>query len=117
MKILLVGSFLHPMYAPAFKIGFKKMGHDVRCIKYEDYLYGGGLVGNFFTRLQNRYHLGYKVWKYNLDIINAVHAYHPDLVFLYRCHNVWGSTAKKIKSKNIILFTYHNDDPFSGIPS
>ena len=38
MRILLVGSFVHPMYAPAFESGFKALGHEVICVKYDDCL-------------------------------------------------------------------------------
>lgn len=36
MKILLVGSFEHPMYAPAFESGFKALGNEVVTVKYDD---------------------------------------------------------------------------------
>ena len=42
MKILLVGSFEHPMYAPAFESGFKALGNEVVTVKYDDYLYFRG---------------------------------------------------------------------------
>lgn len=34
MKILLVGSFEHPMYAPAFESGFKALGNEMVTVKY-----------------------------------------------------------------------------------
>lgn len=117
MKILLVGAFEHPMYAPAFESGFKALGHEVVTIKYNDYLYGNGLVGSFLTRVQNRFHYGYKLIDYNKDIIQMAEEMKADFVFLYRCYNVWTSTVKKLKEKSIFVFTYNNDDPFSGIPS
>ena len=40
MKILLVGSFTHPMYAPAFESGFRALGHEVITVNYDEYLYG-----------------------------------------------------------------------------
>ena len=44
MKILLVGSFKHPMYAPAFESGFRSLGHEVITVNYDEYLYGNVLV-------------------------------------------------------------------------
>lgn len=117
MKILLVGSFQHPMYAPAFESGFKQLGHEVISIKYEDYLYGKGLVNSFMTRVQNRFHIGYKLWAYNKDIINKAKSLNADFVFLYRCYSIWPSTVRILKSNGFFVFTYNNDDPFSGIPS
>lgn len=117
MKILLVGSFVHPMYAPAFESGFKSLGHDVRTIKYEDYQYGVNFIGKFMTRVQNRFHYGVKLGKYNKDIIREADSFAPDFIFLYRCYNIWSSTIKELKRKGNFIFTYNNDDPFSGIPS
>ena len=75
MKILLVGSFIHPMYAPAFELGFKKLGHEVRTIKYEDFLYGKGQVGQLMARLQNRLHIGLKLSAYNKTIIREANSF------------------------------------------
>ena len=117
MKILLVGSFIHPMYAPAFELGFKKLGHEVRTIKYEDFLYGKGQVGQLMTRLQNRLHIGLKLSAYNKTIIREANSFHPDFIFLYRCYNVWRGTVKRLKKECYFIFTYNNDDPFSGVPN
>lgn len=81
MKILLVGSFNHPMYAPAFETGFKALGHDVVSIDYEKYLYGEGKLNSILTRIQNRLHLGFKLFDYNRDIIKLAKKQKPDFVF------------------------------------
>lgn len=117
MNILLVGDFTYRIYAPAFEIGFIKLGHNVYTIKYNDYLYGNSKLGVFISRIQNRYHYGVKMFAYNRDIIKAVENNKIDFVFLYRCYHVWPSTIKKIQKKGCFIFTYNNDDPFSGVPS
>lgn len=117
MKILLVGSFEHPMYAPAFESGFKALGHEVVSIKYNEYLYGSGKVNSFLTRVQSRFHYGYKLVAYNNIILAKADSHNPDFVFLYRCYNIWPSTVKKLKEKGFFIFTYNNDDPFSGTPN
>ena len=117
MKILLVGSFLHPMYAPAFENGFKELGHNVRTIRYEDFLYGEGVLGRSLSRVQNRFHIGYKLIEYNNNILKEAESFKPDFIFLYRCYNIWRRTAKQLKKKDQFVITYNNDDPFSGIPS
>lgn len=117
MKILLVGAFEHPMYAPAFESGFISLGHEVVSIKYEDYLYGSGVISQLMTRVQNRFHIGYKLCAYNNDIVKRAESLNADFVFLYRCYRIWPSTVKKLKEKGFFVFTYNNDDPFSGTPN
>ena len=117
MKILLIGSFLHPMYAPAFETGFKELGHDVKVIKYEDFQYGSGVMGSLLLRLQSRFHIGYKLLAYNRKIIEEAEEFCPDFIFLYRCYNIWSKTVRNLKEKGNIIFTYNNDDPFSGTPN
>ncbi len=116
MRILLVGSFEHPMYAPAFESGFSALGHDVEVVKYEDYLYGFGGIGVLLTKIQNRLHIGLKLKHYNKEILMKVQKNKPDFVFLYRCYNIWPKTIEKIKHLNCCVITYNNDDPFSGTP-
>lgn len=116
MRILLVGSFNHPMYAPAFESGFKKLGHDVVSIDYQKYLYGNGRIGQFATKVQSRFHIGYKLKDYNNDILKEAESFNPDFIFLYRCYNIWPRTIKKLKTNGKFVITYNNDDPFSGIP-
>ena len=117
MKILLVGSFEHPMYAPAFESGFKALGNEVVTVKYDDYLYGSGTINALLTRVQNRIHIGYRLSAYNNDIIKKAEALKADFVFLYRCYCIWPSTVKTLKKKGFFVFTYNNDDPFSGTPN
>lgn len=117
MKVLLIGSFEYTIYAPAFESGFKALGHEVISIDYRNYLYGGDKIGSFLTRVQNRYHVGYKMKKYNRDIEEIACETNPDFIFLYRCYHIWPSTIRRLKKKGFFIFTYNNDDPFSGCPS
>ena len=117
MKTLLIGTFEHPIYAPAFEEGFASLGDIVKTVRYEDYLYGDGFVGTILCRIQNRFHFGYKLLLYNRAIIDAANDFHPDFIFLYRCYNIWPSTIRKLKSQGNVIVTYNNDDPFSGVPS
>lgn len=117
MKILLVGSFGQPMYAPAFLSGFKSLGHEVKIVDYDDYLYNDSCIKYIFSRLQTRYHYGLKLYSYNHDILKMAEKLSPDFIFLYRCYNIWPSTIKKLKAMGNFIFTYNNDDPFKTIPS
>ena len=117
MKIVIVGSYRHEMYAPAFAYGFRHLGHEVIEIDYEQYhLKGNGAIPVFHNRFQDRFHYGVEMRRYNNDIIKAVDKEKPDLVFFYRCYHVYSSTLRLIRNK-AVLMSYNNDDPFSGVPS
>lgn len=117
MKILLIGSFLHPMYAPAFKKGFEMLGHDVRVIRYDDFLFGKGIIEKYLSRLKERFHIGYHLYIYNRKIKMEAISFQPDFIFLYRCYNIWPKTVQKLREQGNFVFTYNNDDPFSGTPN
>ena len=105
------------MYAPAFSYGFKLLGQEVIDYNYDDYLLKeSNLFAKFLNRIQNRFHLGLKIHRYNKNIVTIVIKEKPDVVLLYRCYRVYSSTLKAIQ--NITnLVSYNNDDPFSGVPS
>lgn len=105
------------MYAPAFLSGFRELGHEVKYIDYDDYLYPDACIKRLFTRIQTRYHFGPKLSTYNRDIVEAAERLQPDFIFLYRCYNIWPSTVRKLRDRGHFVFTYNNDDPFKSIPS
>ena len=117
MKILIVGSFQWEMYAPAFYHAWRDMGHEVERIDYTNYSFKRKTpLASFLNRVQNRYHYGFFMRRYNSDILVKVNDFKPDFVFLYRCYHVYGDTVEIIR-KQTVVFSYNNDDPFSGVPS
>lgn len=118
MKILVVGSFRWAQYAPAIYEGFKSIGHEVEKVDVDDFAYkGDNILAFYLNKVQNRLHLGWKLRSYNKEIIRRVNEFSPDLVFLYRCYSVYASTLTEIRKKGCKIFSYNNDDPFSGVPS
>ena len=117
MKILLIGSYKYAMYAEAFYNAWVELGHEVERIDYEEYhIHGKGRIAVLLNRIQDRYLWGIPMQRYNKDIVRRVESFRPDFVFLYRCNNIYGSTIKNIRAKTTV-FSYHNDDPFGGVPS
>ena len=117
MKIIVVGSYRWGIYAPAIAEGFKRMGHNVLQIDYEEYHFNDNSpIAHLFNRIQDRFLIGFPVKRFNHDIIKGVNQFKPDLVFLYRCYHIYDSTLRRIKNQTVI-FSYNNDDPFSGVPS
>lgn len=114
MKIIVVGSLQHEIYAPAFVAGFQKIGNEVSCIDTSSYIYKYDLPGNLLNRLQAKYHFGLPLLRLNQDIIKKVKSFHPDFVFFYSCFSVFESTYRIIHNLGIKYFTYCNDDPFSN---
>ena len=116
MKILVVGSFRWDMYAQAFYEAWRRDGYDVVKLDYEDFHYSlDAFFCQFMNKMQDRYHKGSWVKKYNRILLEKVDSFLPDLVFLYRCYNIYTETVKIIAGKSIV-FSYNNDDPFSGVP-
>ena len=117
MLIFVVGSFQWEMYAPAFADSFEKMGYNVLRMDYNEYhLKRNVFFANLLNRFQDRYLFGPMTIRFNKELVKLVREYKPDFVFLYRCYHIFSSTIREIK-KETIVFTYNNDDPFSGIPS
>lgn len=117
-KILVIGSFKWEQYAPAIYDGFKNMGYQTEKVDIELFSYKSDNVFAFcLNKIQNRFHLGYNLIRYNREIVRKVNEFLPDLVFLYRCYSVYTDTLKKIKKNGCKVFSYNNDDPFSGVPS
>jgi len=105
------------MYAPAFFKAWSSMGHKVEMISDEAYCFSASNpIASFLNKVQERYHYGFFLHRYNVDIIEKVELFKPDFVFLYRCYHVYASTVKNIVEKTIV-FSYNNDDPFSKVPS
>lgn len=117
MRILIIGSFRWEMYAPSFYDAWRELGYEVKKIDYDEYSFRqNNCILSFLNRVQNRYHYGFYMKRYNQDILAMVNLFKPDIVFLYRCYHIYGNTVELI-SRNTIVFSYNNDDPFSGVPS
>ncbi|TDE04763.1 glycosyltransferase [Flavobacterium sandaracinum] len=118
MKILIVGDFKHEMYSKALFNAFKRIENDVHPFMVDEFNYkGNNNIFYFLERFQNRFLIGPKICQINSALLEMVKEQKPDLVFLYRTVEVNAKLISKIKSLGCIIFSYNNDDPFSGIPS
>ncbi len=105
------------MYAKAFANAWKQLGHEVNNINTDSYCFHkSNYIFNVLNKIQDRYHYGFFLHKLNRELIKSVDTFKPDFVFLYRCCNIYGKTVEIIAKKTKV-FSYNNDDPFSGIPS
>lgn len=105
------------MYAPAFYRAWIDMGHEVKFLDEDSYCFHSTNKGAvLLNKIQERYHIGVHLKRYNKDIADLASTFKPDFVFLYRCYHVFSKTVKTISSFTKV-FSYNNDDPFSGIPT
>lgn len=115
-KILVVGEFLHEMYAKAFYKAFQEKKYVVSLFSTGQ-SYTGNLILDFFTKAQHRFLIGPQIYNINKNLLKVTKEFKPDLVFLYRTPSINPKTVDKIKKTGTIVFSYNNDDPFSRIPS
>ncbi|MGJ9383953.1 CgeB family protein [Salipaludibacillus sp. CF4.18] len=124
MKILIVGDFYWEIYAKSFYKAFQDKTTDV--IKFDTDCYfksKPNLVGtgkkkreiqDLWYLFQCKYNKGPIIYQMNYDLKSLIKSEMPDLVFLYRDRFIRPSVLKYIKSKNIKIFAYNNDNPFSS---
>lgn len=116
MKIIIVGDFVHEMYERALYNAFKELGEEV--IAFELYkCSGNNTFSRFIRKIQSRLLFGPIILKLNSDLISQVREQKPDLIFLYRTPQIYANTVIEVKKLGAKVFSYNNDDPFSGIPT
>lgn len=106
------------MYELAFYNSFKVRGLEAYRFEFQFFDYRGeNCIMQFMDKFYDRFHIGLKAWKINKELLKQIKLINPDLVFLYRAVSVKYKTVKKIKRQGCTVFSYNNDDPFSGVPS
>lgn len=116
MKILVVGQFKHEMYEKALFNAFGILGEQVSSFCFDQDTENSMIV-QYTSKIQNRLLIGPAIFKINRRLWLLVKRQKPDLVFLYRSPQIFSKTVRKIKSIGCTVFSYNNDDPFSGIPT
>lgn len=117
MKILLIGSWQHLIYAKSFEDAFIALGHEVlglECITDFNTTHPNKLI-RFVGKVQERLLVGWPLRCVQQKILNAAFKFQPDLIFCYRARTVLPSTLKKIRAKRpgVKIVCYNNDDPFT----
>jgi len=108
MKICFAGSFKYYFYDEVCVQALEHLGCDVMRFAWQAY-YGSGLL----STVQQRFLLGYGIFKLNKDFIDCIKKNKPDVVYINRGVPIWPITLKKIKRyTNSTLVSNNNDDPF-----
>jgi spore maturation protein CgeB len=115
MKILLVGvrdEFWSR--TAAYSRAFKNLGCNTEILGLK-HLYKISFFNrlvNFILKLFNITPVFYGIKKLNINVLNTVNNYNPDLVFFLKPVYIKPQTLKEIKEKGIKIFSWHSDDMF-----
>lgn len=116
-KVVVVGTFRNSMYAKAIAEEFERQFYEIYMFNWDLYGSKANKVARFLTRIQNRLILGPFVSRINKALLRLVHDVRPDLVFIYRGTHIRKQTIHSIRGLPSVVISYHNDDPFAGVPS
>lgn len=114
-RIMLVGDSTYEIYVKAFYNAFKKLGYqNVELFATNTFFYKGkNKIADILSRVQNKYVWGNRICKIQSELLARVDEFKPDMVFVYSSRQIWPSTIKKIKDKQITVYMYNNDNPFA----
>jgi hypothetical protein len=113
IKLLLAGSWRHPIYEQACADSLIKQGVEVVDFKWDSYF--DGLAG----RIQSKWNFrGPALSRLNRDIVKRSINSRPDVVFIWRGTHLLPETIREIKERTgAVVVAYNNDDPFSPLYS
>lgn len=111
MKILIVGK-LPGRYSKlwSYKKSFISLGHDVQTLNLDNYFNLSKLNRALNWILDIPRYFG--IEKANLKLIEKANDFKPDLIFLKKPNLIKPSTVSKLKSENILLFSWTSDSIF-----
>jgi spore maturation protein CgeB len=108
MKILLAGDFRYFHYEECCAQALEKIGVQVERFEWRKY-FSTSLAG----RLQTKLRWGPSIWLLNRDLLRAISASAPDVVFIWRGNPILTTTLQTIRrNSGAVLVSYHNDNPF-----
>lgn len=118
MKILVAGDFSWEIYEKPLVDAFDRLGEDTYSFEWKEYNYKDeNCICKLLDSIQTRLVFGPKILKINRRLIAYIKDISPDLVFIYRGIPIYSKTIVEIKKTGVKVFSYHNDDTFSGVPS
>jgi glycosyltransferase involved in cell wall biosynthesis len=105
------------MYARAVYDAFLNQGFETYAFDWEEHKIKGNSLFNLISRVEERLLIGPFISRTNSYLLKLVGDFKPNLVFIYRGTHIKDTTIRAIKEMGSVVFSYHNDDPFSGLPS
>lgn len=125
MKILVAGDWHSQLHEEAVYKACRELGHETFRYSWHQYFKPKfrfpvlAMSELFIKKIQNKFLIGPVLARVNRDLLAAVDAARPDLVFVYRGTHITAATIRAIKQRipTAIVVGYNNDDPFApGYP-
>lgn len=115
MKLLVVGDGHSAIHEVAVVEAFKKLGHQVEAFYWQIYFKANNPLVRLWLRGQNKFLIGPRLNKLNVDLINTAGKLNPKLIFIYRGTHITPHTIRALKHKlpDCVVYGYNNDDPFA----
>jgi hypothetical protein len=110
MKILIAGSWRHPMYEKAFADALTLLACEIIKFAWFDYF------NSFIGKAEDKYAIsGPQTKKLNKDFLNCIASFGPDTVLVWRGTHIWPLTLKKVRKFGVRTLASYNHDDFSGV--
>ncbi len=123
MKILIVGSWVSPIYEQNLYDALSELSAHVEAFSWAKYLgfktcsniydSQGSFFLSIWNRFQNKFITGPAIYKINKALIKKVQQEKPDIIFFYRATHIWQGSVKECKNLGCKILIYNNDDPFN----
>lgn len=110
-RVLLAGNWAWDIYEEALSTGFNDLGWLVTPFRTTA---AKGWLSQM--PILSRLRPAWTLRRLNRDFVDVVHRVKPNLIFLWRCIDILPASLAEIRSKfpEVVIFLYHNDNPFSG---
>jgi spore maturation protein CgeB len=109
MKILIVGTWTHPMYEKSIADALSSQGHCVVKFSWEKYF--NTLLGRF----EEKYCInGLITKKFNEKLVDFSKNFEPDILLIWRGVKVLPSTMIKLRRLKVQYISSYNHDDFTG---
>ena len=109
MKIVVAGEWRRSIFQQALSAAFEVLGCTVIPFKTLDYV-----AYDLQSRIERKLMFGQKMNALNDSLSLLMDRENPDVLFLYRCPEVYPQTLCGLKKKNhrLVIASYNNDNPF-----
>jgi spore maturation protein CgeB len=109
MKILIVGSWMYPMYEKAMADAFIHLGNEVDAYSWKEYF------SSVLGRAEIKFTFpGYNMIKFNNDLVKKVATYMPEMVLTWRATCIFPQTLKTMRELGVQYISSYNHDDFTG---
>jgi spore maturation protein CgeB len=118
VKFLLVEFWHSHIYAEPFLQRLRELGHEVHAFREMDFFAPreGPVhrLSSLSARVQNKFRVGPRLRRLNVELRKAVEQLRPDVLFVFRGSHVTPETLDVASRAGSYVIGWNNDDPFSA---